>query len=80
MSLTGVNCGMFVNLKNNMEVGQQVRLKRLRDRVPSDVAAKLGAIGTIRDFKMVDGSGVGYLVEFTDKFATWVFPDEIEAA
>lgn len=80
MNLTSVNCGVFVNLKNNMEVGQQVRLKRLRDRVSSEVVAKLGAIGTIRDFKMVDGSGIGYWVVFTDKFATWVFPDEIEAA
>ncbi len=71
---------MFVDLKSNMEVGQQVRLKRLRDRVPSEVSAKLGAVGIIRDFKMVDGSGVGYLVEFTDKFATWVFEDEVESA
>jgi hypothetical protein len=63
-----------------MEVGQQVRLKRLRDRVPQDVAAKLGAVGTVRDFKMVDGSGIGYLVEFADRFATWVFADEVEAA
>jgi len=42
------------------------------------VVQKLGQTGTILDFKMTDGSGVGVLVQFEDKFATWFFEDEIE--
>lgn len=63
-----------------MEVGQRVRVRRLRDRVSDPVVKKLGQIGTIRDFRMTDGSGVGVLVQFDDKFATWFFEDEIEPA
>ena len=63
-----------------MEVGQKVRVRRLRDRVPDTVIAKLGQVGTIRDYKMTDGSGVGVLVQFDDKSATWFFEDEVEAS
>ncbi len=63
-----------------MEVGQKVRIRRLRDRVPDAVIAKLGQVGTIRDFKMTDGSGVGVLVQFDDKSATWFFADEVEVS
>ena len=62
-----------------MEVGQKVRVRRLRDRVSDVVVNKLGQTGVIQDFKMTDGSGVGVLVEFDDKFATWFFADEVEA-
>lgn len=62
-----------------MEVGQKVRIRRLRDRVSAAVIKRLGQIGTIEDYKMTDGSGVGVLVKFEDQFATWFFEDEIEA-
>jgi hypothetical protein len=61
-----------------MEVGQKVRIRRLRDRVSNEVAKKLGQVGTIRDYKMTDGSGIGVMVQFDDKFSTWFFEDEIE--
>lgn len=61
-----------------MEVGQKVRIRRVRDRVSELVAKRLGQVGTIQDYKMTDGSGVGVLVQFEDKFATWFFEDEIE--
>jgi Protein of unknown function (DUF2862) len=61
-----------------MKVGQKVRIRRLRDRVSGLVIQKLGQTGTIQDFKMTDGSGVGVLVKFEDQFATWFFEDEIE--
>jgi Protein of unknown function (DUF2862) len=63
-----------------MQIGDTVRVRRLKDRVSNEVIGKLGKIGTIRDFKMTDSSGVGYLVEFDDKFSTWFFPDELESA
>ncbi len=61
-----------------MEVGQKVRVRRLRDRVPDSVIQRLGQVGTIRDFKMTDGSGVGLLIQFEDKCSTWFFEDEVE--
>ncbi|HEY9906808.1 MAG TPA: DUF2862 domain-containing protein [Thermosynechococcaceae cyanobacterium] len=63
-----------------MEVGQKVRVYRLRDRVSAPIVQKLGQVGTIRDFKMTDGSGVGMLVQFEDKSSTWFFEDEVQAA
>jgi hypothetical protein len=61
-----------------MEVGQKVRVRRLRDRVSASVVKKLGQIGTVQNYKMTDGSGVGVLVQFDDKSATWFFEDEVE--
>jgi Protein of unknown function (DUF2862) len=54
-----------------MEIGQKVKVYRLRDRVA-------GQVGTVKDFKMTDGSGVGAVVEFTDRSATWFFEDELK--
>jgi hypothetical protein len=61
-----------------MEIGQKVRVRRLRDRSPKEVIERLGQTGVIKDFKMVDGSSVGVVVKFQDNFATWFFEDELE--
>ncbi len=61
-----------------MEIGQKVRVQRLRDRPSPEVIAHLGKTGTIKQYKMVDGSGVGVVVKFEDSFATWFFEDELE--
>ncbi len=59
-----------------MEIGQKVKVYRLRDKQAS---AKLGKIGTIERYKMTDGSGVGVFVKFDDNTSTWFFEDEIKA-
>jgi hypothetical protein len=61
-----------------MEIGQKVKVYRLRDRVSSDIVNKLGKVGTIKEFKMTDGSGVGAIVEFEDNTAIWFFEDELK--
>lgn len=62
-----------------MEIGQRVRVRRLRPGGSSqDVVKKLGQTGTVQGFKMVDGSGVGFVVQFEDKFSSWFFEDELE--
>jgi hypothetical protein len=61
-----------------MEIGQKVRVRRLRDRSPQAVIERLGKTGVIKGFKMVDGSGVGVVVTFDDSFTTWFFEDELE--
>lgn len=64
-----------------MEVGQKVKVRRIRDRVPAEVVSKIkqNPVGTISAYKMVDGSGVGVVVKFDSNFSTWFFEDEIEA-
>jgi hypothetical protein len=61
-----------------MEIGQKVKVFRLRDRVPNSIAQKLGKIGVIEGYKVTDGSGVGIVVKFEDNTATWFFEDEIK--
>jgi len=60
-----------------LEIGQKVKVFRLRDRVSRDVAGRLGKSGVVRQFKMVDGSGIGVVVEFDDNYSTWFFEDEL---
>jgi hypothetical protein len=62
-----------------LEIGQKVKVSRLRDRVSSDVVNRLGKSGVVNDFRMVDGSGVGVVVKFDeDQFSTWFFEDELK--
>ncbi|HEY9874210.1 MAG TPA: DUF2862 domain-containing protein [Candidatus Obscuribacterales bacterium] len=61
-----------------MEIGQKVKVFRLRDRVSPVLVNKLGQVGTIKDFRMTDGSGVGIVVQFDDKSSTWFFEDELK--
>ncbi|NEO33533.1 MAG: DUF2862 domain-containing protein [Symploca sp. SIO3C6] len=61
-----------------MEIGQKVKVFRLRDRVAPDIVGKLGKVGIIKDFKMTDGSGVGAVVQFDDNSTTWFFEDELK--
>lgn len=62
-----------------MEIGQRVKVYRIRDRVSNNIANKLGKIGTVKEFRMTDGSGVGVIVKFDDdQSATWFFEDELK--
>ena len=62
-----------------MEVGQKVKVMRLRDRVSGDIAQKLGKEGLIEGYKITDGSGVGLVVKFDDNSSIWFFEDELKA-
>ncbi|NBD14674.1 MAG: DUF2862 domain-containing protein [Cyanobacteria bacterium] len=61
-----------------MEIGQKVKVFRLRDRVSNDIVDKLGKVGTVQEFKMTDGSGVGAVVTFDDNSSSWFFEDELK--
>jgi hypothetical protein len=61
-----------------MDIGQQVKVYRLRDRVSAGIVSKLGKVGTVKEFKMTDGSGVGVVVKFDDGSSTWFFEDEVK--
>ena len=63
-----------------MEIGQKVQVCRLRDRVDKDTADKLGNVGTIKDFRVTDGSSIGAFVSFEDNTTAWFFGDELRPA
>lgn len=62
----------------DLEVGQRVQVRRMRDRVDKKLAARLGETAVIQDFKVLDGQNIGALVRFeSDDFTTWFFEDEL---
>jgi hypothetical protein len=61
-----------------MEIGQKVKVFRLRDRVSPSIVKKLGQVGIIEGYKVTDGAGIGVVVKFDDNFSTWFFEDEIK--
>jgi hypothetical protein len=60
-------------------IGSKVRVLRVRDRIPAALVAALknDPTGTVRDFKMTDGTGVGVVVELSNGATSWFFDDEI---
>jgi ribosomal protein L5 len=54
----------------------------VRDRIPADLVAALqaDATGTVKDFKVTDGKGIGVVVALNNGTTTWFFDDEITAA
>ena len=63
-----------------MEVGQKVKVCRLKEKVSEDIIKKAqdGEEAVIKAFKMTDGSGVGVFVEFADSTTSWFFEDEVQ--
>jgi hypothetical protein len=63
-----------------MEIGQKVKVCRLREKVPADIIEKAqqGLEAEVKSFKMTDGSGIGVFVEFPDSTTSWFFEDEVE--
>ena len=65
----------------DLEIGQKVQVRRMRDRVSKDVGARLGQTGIVKDFKVLDGQNIGALVKFDkDNYTTWFFEDELRPA
>ena len=64
-----------------MEIGQTVKVLRLRQKMAGDIIEKIkqNPTGTVKEFKMTDGSGVGVVVDFGNGVSTWFFEDEVEA-
>jgi hypothetical protein len=61
-----------------MKVGQKVRVRSFNESVGKEFAGKVGEIGVIKEEKIVDGGGWGYIVAFSDNRSTWFFAQELE--
>ena len=58
----------------------KVNLDRVRDRIPPSLIETLEADprGTVRDYKMTDGTGIGVVIEFSNGQKNWFFEEEIK--
>jgi hypothetical protein len=65
-----------------ISIGSKVRITRVRDRIPADLVAALKSdpTGTVKDFRLTDGKGVGVVVELASGATSWFFDDEITPA
>ena len=57
----------------------KIELEKVRDRIPGKLIKKLtnDPRGTVLDYKMTDGGGVGVVVKFTDGSKSWFFENEL---
>tara|TARA_Y100001968_G_C18738720_1_gene427916 strand:- start:229 stop:447 length:219 start_codon:yes stop_codon:yes gene_type:complete len=57
----------------------KINLERVRDRIPSDLIKQLAEDprGTVMDYKMTDGMGIGVVLELKDGSKNWFFEDEV---
>ncbi len=65
---------------NLARIGSRIKidLERVKGRISEDLIQKLNTDprGTILDYKMTDGGGVGVVVGFNDGTKRWFFEDE----
>jgi hypothetical protein len=63
-------------------IGSKVRVLRVRDRIPANLVAALKSdpTGTVKDYRVTDGKGIGVVVDLTAGGSTWFFEDEIGPA
>ena len=56
-----------------------MNLDQVRDRIPTSLLKLLNEDprGTVRDYKMTDGQGIGLVLELSNGSTSWFFNDEI---
>tara|TARA_B100001250_G_scaffold394273_1_gene397971 strand:+ start:512 stop:736 length:225 start_codon:yes stop_codon:yes gene_type:complete len=66
---------------NLTRIGSRIKvdLEQIRDRIPGNLIEKIerDPRGTVKDYKMTDGGGVGLVVEFGDGTKRWFFENEL---
>lgn len=63
-------------------IGSQVRVLRVRDRIPAELVEALRSdpTGTVTGFRTVDGQGIGLVVDLGAGRSAWFFDDEVTLA
>ena len=66
----------------SISIGSKIKITRVRDRIPQSLVdlLKTDASGTVKEFRTVDGKGIGVVVELSNGSTNWFFEDEIAAA
>ena len=57
----------------------KINLERVRDRIPQNLIDLLtqDPRGTVIDYKMTDGTGIGIVIKLSDGTKKWFFEDEL---
>tara|TARA_Y100001968_G_scaffold301047_1_gene313008 strand:+ start:422 stop:655 length:234 start_codon:yes stop_codon:yes gene_type:complete len=60
----------------------KINLDQVRDRIPPNLIKQLeiDPRGTVTDYKMTDGTGIGVVIKLSDGTKNWFFEDEIKRA
>ena len=65
-----------------LEIGSKVKvdLSKVKDRIPRKLIILLAKEphGTIMDYKMTDGTGIGLVLKLCDDSISWFFAEELE--
>ncbi|MFQ3614525.1 MAG: cytochrome b6f subunit family protein [Cyanobacteriota bacterium] len=61
-----------------IKIGDKVRVRSVQDRGQEDMSALVGKEAVVLARRVVDGSGVGYILEFPDRSRHWFFESELE--
>ncbi len=66
----------------SISIGSKIRITRVRDRIPQSLVdlLKTDSSGTVKEFRTVDGKGIGVVVELSNGYTSWFFEDESAAA
>ena len=71
----------MVKLASLTRIGSKIKIniERVRDRIPSDLIKQLSEDprGTVMDYKMTDGRGIGLVLKLKDGSQNWFFEDEV---
>ena len=64
-----------------LKIGSRVNidLTSVKDRIPRDLIELLeqDPVGTVLDYKMTDGNGIGVILQLSNNSTSWFFEDEI---
>ncbi|MGK7906341.1 MAG: cytochrome b6f subunit family protein [Synechococcus sp.] len=63
-----------------LRVGDKVKIQALADRGQSEFEERIGSVGTVTGNRILDGSTIGYLVEFEDNTVAWFYEKELATA
>ncbi len=63
-----------------IKAGDKVRIRSIKERGQQETNSRSGQVATVVARRVVDGSGVGYVVEFEDGTTQWFFEKELEMA
>lgn len=63
-----------------IKAGDKVRIRSIRERGQQETNSRAGQLATVVTRRVVDGSGIGYVVELEDGTTQWFFEQELETA
>ena len=65
-----------------LKIGTTVRIlpKKVGDRLPGKLSKLLSedSFGICLDYKITDGQGIGFVLEFSDGTRKWFFEEEVD--